>query len=341
MSARKQRSVLPWVLSIALHGAVVAVLLSFDAPEPPPRQPIEISLIQERRAPPEVPAPPRVEEAVEPRAEAPRPRRRAVAPEGPEPKAAEEREREDRGAGPGVETPAAEAPASSGARGAVTRERALELALPVLPGDPIVVPRPREERGASKDVVRLEPQGDGTFRHVERGFIAKIDRDGTVTFDDRSNVKLGGENSNGKGMIGFDLTEAVMSAAGQDPFAYDKAKFLEQTRELRNELCDRDRKERIAESLIGMKARLQEIWAKKGLAPSIRRRLLFDLWDECAESTGDETVARAGAMARATILGFIREHLPRGSSEAYPVGELLALNERRVSKERFEPYGAN
>jgi len=43
-------------------------------------------------------------------------------------------------------------------------------------------------------------------------------------------------------------------------------------------------------------------------------------------------------MARATILAVVREAFPAGSERAYQPAELLALNQRRSSRQRFAPY---
>jgi hypothetical protein len=43
-------------------------------------------------------------------------------------------------------------------------------------------------------------------------------------------------------------------------------------------------------------------------------------------------------MARATILAIAREAFPVGSERAYQPAELLALNQRRSSRQRFAPY---
>jgi hypothetical protein len=45
-------------------------------------------------------------------------------------------------------------------------------------------------------------------------------------------------------------------------------------------------------------------------------------------------------MARAIILAAIREAFPAGSELAYQPAELVALNRRRSSHEKFAPYEA-
>jgi hypothetical protein len=72
------------------------------------------------------------------------------------------------------------------------------------------------------------------------------------------------------------------------------------------------------------------------LSAARRRELVFAIWDECSEES--DATADYGAMARATIVAIVREAYPAGSERAYQPTELLALNERRSSRERFAPY---
>jgi hypothetical protein len=96
---------------------------------------------------------------------------------------------------------------------------------------------------------------------------------------------------------------------------------------------------------------LMDIWTSDR-PPRTRRRLIFEIWDECEEnlavdlgdfndsetSTIDRLRRSAGTRARGKILAFIRRHLAAGTEDGYPDAELRALNEGRVSKERFAPY---
>ena len=81
---------------------------------------------------------------------------------------------------------------------------------------------------------------------------------------------------------------------------------------------------------------LEHIWRAPGDARR-KRRLLFTLWDECAEAGASDVVTTARAV-RGAILAFIRRRLPRGSRAAYSDAELDALNAARTSRERFDPY---
>jgi hypothetical protein len=321
----RRSSPVPWLISIAVHAAIAVVVLHTERPRiDRTDRPIEIALI------------------TAPVTESPR----ASASSSGAPEAGAVPVRKRRAPSVKAHGESIEAPAASGdapeigpsapidpRRGTVLRskEDAVDpLAIQLEPSAPSIAPPAPSAVKPKLDLV----QKGGTYEHKERGFIATIENDGTVSFDDRSNVHLGGENSRGKAAFGFDFTEAVMSASGEDPFTYEKMRFLEDTRELRAEMCDRHRTEEIQRSIFGLKGRLQKLWADRRASSLERRRLLFELWDECGEDEAD----RAGAMARATILSFIREHLPSGSPDAYPPDELLALNDRRASRVLFRPY---
>ena len=207
-----------------------------------------------------------------------------------------------------------------------------------LPGR-ATTPRPRSE---------LIPDGNGTFRADDLTFTAKIDRDGRVHIEDKANlqVHLPGwddlEHALETGTVPFprvtfDLTDWVMRSAGDDPYLRRKALFLDRTRAQRAKMSAAARAEALRESLDALPSLLARLWNDSSISPATRRRLLFELWDECAES-GSDAVVQAGNTARAIILAFIRRRLPRGSEHAYPPGERRALDAARKSRQPFTPY---
>jgi hypothetical protein len=121
-----------------------------------------------------------------------------------------------------------------------------------------------------------------------------------------------------------------------DPHLPQKLAFMDRTREERFRIAASWRSESLRESLHQMPRELERVW-RAGGDPAARRRLLFQLWDECAESGSPEVLATARAV-RGTVLAFIRRRLPRGSRHAYPDEELAALNRSRTSRETFAPY---
>jgi hypothetical protein len=69
--------------------------------------------------------------------------------------------------------------------------------------------------------------------------------------------------------------------------------------------------DRMPRALYHLPAWLEWTWKNKAWPPERRRRLLFELWDSCADDA-------SGDFARATIIAFIRRDLPEGSPHAYP-----------------------
>ncbi len=106
-------------------------------------------------------------------------------------------------------------------------------------------------------------------------------------------------------------------------------------------------------ALMQLAVDLPRLWADSELPVERRREMLFERWDDCAETDGapDMPVVRAeqaatailhngGARARAMIIDFTRRELPEGSAGAFPPAQLDRLNARRRSTARFDPYAA-
>ena len=129
----------------------------------------------------------------------------------------------------------------------------------------------------------------------------------------------------------FDLTDWAMRAHGQDPYAEKKLAILDRTRDERAGMAEARRNEQLDHSAAIVRPQIDALWRRADVAPSMKRELLFELWDDCAE--GDDALGRAGAAARGEILGFIRTNLPG----AYSPADLAELNKKRHSKQAFEP----
>lgn len=107
----------------------------------------------------------------------------------------------------------------------------------------------------------------------------------------------------------------------------------------------------ISRQLAALQQDLLAIW-RSHRPPHRRRILIFERWDECEETIAvdlgdfsdgarsqiDELRANAGTRARAQIIEFIVTLIPEHSDERYTEAELLAMNKRRQSTERFDPY---
>ena len=134
----------------------------------------------------------------------------------------------------------------------------------------------------------------------------------------------------------LDVTDQVMKLAGQDPYASTKRTMANETREQRLCMAKRYQGERQKQELFALSTKVRRLAARADLSAAQRRELVFAIWDECSEESDSPT--DYGAMARATILAIVREAFPAGSDRAYQPTELLALNQRRSSRERFAPY---
>ena len=183
----------------------------------------------------------------------------------------------------------------------------------------------------------LKPSGGGAFRYDENGIEARVERDGTVEFRDPPKV-LRAAGAVAELLIHLEPVPMLEMLTGRDSEAnYAKQKFMSKTRALRQMLCDRDREERLHEAIPELKETLQAIWMRDGTTVAAKKEALFRLWDSCSEES-DPALARTSMMARAIITAFIREKLKEGGPDAYRKEELLALNSRRLSKTRFDPY---
>src|SRR5262249_20249588 len=117
----------------------------------------------------------------------------------------------------------------------------------------------------------LQPTGDGGFALDEEAWEAHIAADGTVRFDDH---------------WVFDLTDAYMRAAKQDPYRYAKARFLTATFELRTRMSQDSRTAARHDGLGTLEAELVETWGDAA-EPAVRRRqALWEMWLEAGD--GDD-----------------------------------------------------
>jgi hypothetical protein len=113
----------------------------------------------------------------------------------------------------------------------------------------------------------------------------------------------------------FDLTDEIMRARGQDPYAREKAKFLSATFEFRIKMALAARQEDMAHALAQLPDFLDRLWRDERYTLRERRRILFELWSE-TDATPE------GARAAHAIESFIRQRLPCGSPSGYSPGEL-------------------
>jgi hypothetical protein len=180
---------------------------------------------------------------------------------------------------------------------------------------------------------------DGTFTYEERTFTARVDGEGRVAFNDKPSIQA-------HVLISplfiaaygtFDATDILMRWLGEDPYQYQKAKFLERTFEERARMRKRHTRRTMERALHELPDYLADVWRYEEWSIDLRKRVLFALWDECAED-GNPLMVRGGAEARAIIEGFVRAHLGPDSPHAFRADELVRLNALRTSQARFAPY---
>jgi len=164
----------------------------------------------------------------------------------------------------------------------------------------------------------LRPAGGGTYRADKPGFGATVERDGTIHLHDKRT---------------FDATDAIMRVYGIDPYAAEKLRLLDRTRDQRALIAKRYRHDQLSRAAELMQKNIDRMWlATRDTAA--RKHALFELWDDCAETGDDDLVAGARA-ARELVLGVIRSRLT--GADAYTPEELAHLNARRTSRELFAP----
>lgn len=213
--------------------------------------------------------------------------------------------------------------------------RQLHSPLPSLPPPSQMAP-PEGSTG------RRTPSAGGGYVIYHPGFTAVVGADGSIHFDDDS---LSGDAGVSPvfGPIAtahFDITDMVMRGLHQDPYLADKLHIMDATRPERMALRARHDQVVMRRALGDLPRYLAAVWAQEEWSPATRRRILFALWDETAES-GNQLVREGGAQARLVIEHFIARRLPAGSPDAFRPGELAALNRVRTSHQRFAPYGAD
>ncbi len=144
--------------------------------------------------------------------------------------------------------------------------------------------------------------------------------------------------------------DRVRKGQGMKLWVQRKKKLLKATATMRLHMAIAFAEKNIDRQLTRLHRDLLEIWSSDK-PPHTRRGLIFETWDDCEDSlvvplgdasgkapSLDELRLRAGTRARAKVIAFIRRHLPAGSPDAFTARELVAMNERRNSRERFAPY---
>lgn len=181
-----------------------------------------------------------------------------------------------------------------------------------------------EER--EHQVASREEQAGHELKQDGRGFKAKhatftghVDPDGTAHIDQKRS---------------YDPTEILMKRNHIDPYASNKKRFLDGTREERYQIGKKYKEQRLEQSALIAQNNLSYLWART-TETNERKQALFEMWDECAE-IGDAKLVAGGAAARAMIVGFIRGHMT--GTATFTGAELAAFNAKKKSSAVFDPY---
>jgi hypothetical protein len=170
----------------------------------------------------------------------------------------------------------------------------------------------------ARDGHELKQKGQG-YEAKHATFNGEVEPDGTIHIHEKQR---------------YDPTEIVMNKFGSDPYASNKLRMLDDTREERYEIGKRYKKEQLGKSVVLAQRNLDYLWAKT-TETAARKQALFEMWDECAER-GDPELVDAGASVRKLIVGFIRARMT--GAAAFTPGELAAFNAKKKSAATFAPY---
>ncbi len=204
------------------------------------------------------------------------------------------------------------------------------LALPPLPG---VTPSPMTSLPPPQAIEAETPNTSGQALR-RPGYEAFIRSDGSLIFDSKFlETSLTSDPTVGPRFGGsFDLTDLF---GYEDPYLQDKLALLDETFAHRAVLRERHTKRALNRAIGDLPAYLAAVWRQEDWDLATRRRLLFALWDECAESGKNE---KAGRKARKRIENFIVQALPKYSSQGFSEQEIHTLNAARSSHNAFDPY---
>lgn len=312
---------LPWLLSAAVHVAVLAWWASLPEPAPPKRptvddlRPIElvelpaVATVPAPEPEPAEPSEPEPAEPTEPSEPEPTqpdpsvPRSPSTAP----PRTTDEARAGDPTAPPDPSLPDLSTPdepggvALLGLRSGSRESRAAPSLRPDLPPPRSPLGRGRvasevAAAGSSGDVMRdgkprslaeagFKTRRDGSqvFRDTAGRFKATLKADGRLVFKDMP-VAVGRDPLTGAPKMGMPgLAEGLRAASGQELYQQEKRRLLEATFDLRLQLAVSFAQDKIDRRLKSLYRELLDQWQDQGRTQAERRRALFQRWDECEE----------------------------------------------------------
>ena len=123
----------------------------------------------------------------------------------------------------------------------------------------------------------------------------------------------------------------------RDRYSLQIRRALEATFEERVAMRAQYREAAMQFALADLPNYLDRVWEHPSWSKRERKRILFALWDECAEG-GSNDVVEGAVAARHIIEAFIRWKLPQHGATRFDADELAELNRIRTSNQRFAPY---
>jgi hypothetical protein len=109
----------------------------------------------------------------------------------------------------------------------------------------------------------------------------------------------------------IDVTDLFLRLVGDDPYRYEKARFLAATAPVRGKLRDRVRARTLARALAQLPSTLEAIWTEPGASAAERRARVVAIADEAAGQPGE-------AQVRAAVQAFLRR---KGAIDLVPAGD--------------------
>jgi len=221
------------------------------------------------------------------------------------------------------------------------------------PPKPKIISMPYGDLRLPEEMHLVRRLSDGSII-VKNGFVlghfeAKIKIDGTVEMENRipAKVSAGAGTMLGATVTTYGFDDMIERLRGTDYAAPAKLKFLDATRDDRFKMYEAATKAALSSSRRWLASHLSDIlqsnrsWAEK-------RKLFFDLWDECVDGTMirenssdlERAQAATGIAVKKMIIEFIQKHIPQGSHQQYSTSELAAFNAERArdGASPFEPY---
>lgn len=165
-------------------------------------------------------------------------------------------------------------------------------------GPPVSVHRDGKPRSFEDAGFRTRRNGKQVFRDETGRFTATLGADGRVKFKDMP-VAISRDPMTGapKGLGMPGLAEGLRAASGTELYQQEKKRLLEETFELRLQLAIGFARDKVDRRLKSLYRELMQQWQDDGESEVERRKALFRRWDECEEGLPVTLPGFAGAAS--------------------------------------------